>query len=382
MVKGFVFYRGGKIPFVIEDYRLELFSDDSLLSNFAKEHNFKMNYTLHGQYFRDGFHGQRAIFLVEYSMAGTCYLTCYILYNLGSESICDAVGFQSPFLDDAFRYNYEYLDMVRAGHNLETKLRNIYDIPFSMNDRQYKLTYRIGHDNDLGLWEDTNRKGEVRVGTQTEDIQEIYNLSVVFNRLAIFMVSQADVSFKRITLYKNEYKIGWFYSPLVSDKAVSVSDFRFCRFDVMKYLPKILNNIALDSGNRISQSIPLGHLQDADSLFSPRRFMEQVMAFEYLFDKLEPQKAKDRKFPLKDELKYMLDEFPKLLSGYRSSSGQIGEQIKELRRSIAHGHAYYYDFKTDIETQRLIFLLDKLIRNMSLLWIGFSKEEIAEYPLY
>ena len=84
MVKGFVFYRGGKIPFVIEDYRLELFSDDSLLSNFAKEHNFKMNYTLNGQYFRDGLHGQRAIFLVEYSMAGTCYLTCYILYNLRS----------------------------------------------------------------------------------------------------------------------------------------------------------------------------------------------------------------------------------------------------------------------------------------------------------
>ena len=382
MVKGFVFYRGGKIPFVIEDYRMELFSDDSLLSDFAKEHNFKMNYTLNGQYFRDGFEGQRATFLVEYSMAGTCYLTCYILYNLRPERIYDTVGFQSPFLDDAFRYNYEYLDMVRAGHNLETKPRNIYDIPFTINDRQYKLTYRIGHDNDLGLLEDTNRKGEVRVGTQTEDIQEIYNLSVVFNRLAIFMVSQADVSFKRITLYKNEYKIGWFYSPLVSDKAVSVSDFRFCGFDVMKYLPKILNNIALDSGNRISQSIPLGHLQDADSLFSPRRFMEQVMAFEYLFDKLEPQKAKDRKFPLKDELKYMLDEFPKLLSGYRSSSGQIGEQIKELRRSIAHGHAYYYDFKTEIETQRLIFLLDKLIRNMSLLWIGFSKEEIAEYPLY
>lgn len=382
MVKGFVFYRGGKIPFVIEDYRLELFSDDSLLSNFAKEHNFKMNYTLHGQYFRDGFHGQRAIFLVEYSMAGTCYLACYILYNLRPESICDTVGFQSPFLDDAFRYNYEYLDMVRAGHNLETKPRNIYDIPFSMNGRQYELTYRIGHDNHLSLLEDTNRKGEALVGTQTEDIQELNDLSVVFNRLAMFMVSQADVSFKQITLYKNEHEIGWFYSPLVSDKAVSVSDFRFCRFDVMKYLPQILNNIALDSGNRISQSIPLGHLQDADSLFSPRRFMEQVMAFEYLFDKLEPQKAKKRKFPLKDELKYMLDEFPKLLSGYRSSSGQIGEQIKELRRSIAHGHAYYYDFKTDIETQRLIFLLDKLIRNMSLRWIGFSKEEIAEYPLY
>ena len=334
---------------------MELFSDDSLLSDFLKEHNFKMNYTLHGQYFRDGFHGQRAIFLVEYSMAGTCYLTCYILYNLGPERIYDTAGFQSPFLDDVFRYNYEYLDMVRAGYNLETKPRNIYDIPFSMNGRQYELTYRIGHDNDLGLWEDTNRKGELLVNTQTDDIQELNNLSVVFNRLAMFMMSQANVPFKRIILYKNGHKIGWFYCPLVSDRVVSTSDFRFCEFDVMKYLPRILNNIALDSGNQITQSIPLGHLKDADSLFSPQRFMEQVMAFEYLFDKLEPQKAKDRKFPLKDELKYMLDGFPKLLSGYRLSSDQIGEQIKEIRRSIAHGHIYYYNFKTDIETQCLIF---------------------------
>lgn len=106
------------------------------------------------------------------------------------------------------------------------------------------------------------------------------------------------------------------------------------------------------------------------------------MAFEYLFDKLEPQKAKAKEFPLKVELKYMLDKFPKLLSNYRLSSEQIGEQIKELRRSIAHGHAYYYDFETDIVTQRLIILLDKLIRNMSLLWIGFSKEEIMDYPLH
>jgi hypothetical protein len=53
-----------------------------------------------------------------------------------------------------------------------------------------------------------------------------------------------------------------------------------------------------------------------------------------------------------------------------------------MRHSIAHGHAYYYDFKNDHETQRLIFLLDSLIRNMSLQWIGFSKEEIAAYPVH
>ena len=36
MVKGFISFRGGKIPFVIENYRMELFTDDSLLDNFCK----------------------------------------------------------------------------------------------------------------------------------------------------------------------------------------------------------------------------------------------------------------------------------------------------------------------------------------------------------
>ena len=44
MVKGFIFFRGGKMPFVIENYRMELFTDDSLLDDFCKEYNFKENY--------------------------------------------------------------------------------------------------------------------------------------------------------------------------------------------------------------------------------------------------------------------------------------------------------------------------------------------------
>lgn len=51
MVKGFIFFRDGKIPFVIENYRMELFTDDSLLDDFCKEYNFKENYILHGAYF-------------------------------------------------------------------------------------------------------------------------------------------------------------------------------------------------------------------------------------------------------------------------------------------------------------------------------------------
>ena len=51
MVKGFISFRNGKIPFVIENYRMELFTDDSLLDDFCKEYNFKENYILHGQCF-------------------------------------------------------------------------------------------------------------------------------------------------------------------------------------------------------------------------------------------------------------------------------------------------------------------------------------------
>ena len=54
MSKGFISVRDGKIPFVIEDYRLELFTDDELLKEFSKEYNFKTNYTLNGRLFANG----------------------------------------------------------------------------------------------------------------------------------------------------------------------------------------------------------------------------------------------------------------------------------------------------------------------------------------
>jgi len=85
MVKGFVFFKEGKIPFVIENYRMELFTDDSLLNDFSKEYNFKANYILLGQYFGSGIQGQKASFFVERSMGSTCYLRCYIINMLTSE---------------------------------------------------------------------------------------------------------------------------------------------------------------------------------------------------------------------------------------------------------------------------------------------------------
>lgn len=382
MIKGFIFFKEGKIPFVANEYRMELFTDDDLLTEFSREYNFKKNYTLHGQYFRNGIQGQPATFLVEYSMGSTCYLRCYIINMLASESTYDTIGLQSPFLDDVFRYKYKYLDLVRSGVNLAVEPQDVYTIPFSMNNLDYELVFRIGYDNRLGLLEDFERKGELLIKLHTSDIQECYNVAMILHRLAMFMTSHEEAPFKYITLYNNGLKAGWFYFPHVSEDAVSGYDGFFHELDVMKYIPRILSNIALDSGNKITQSIPLGHLSDFDFLISPQRFMEQIMAFEYLFDKLDHKKAQDSKFPLKSELESMLNEFPQLLSNPNLSADKVSEEIKELRRTIAHGYAYYYDFKNDANNQYLMILLDKLIKKMSLKWIGFSKDEIESYPIY
>lgn len=41
MDKGFVYFNDSKIPFVIENYRMELFTGEPILSDFCKEYNFK-----------------------------------------------------------------------------------------------------------------------------------------------------------------------------------------------------------------------------------------------------------------------------------------------------------------------------------------------------
>lgn len=109
--------------------------------------------------------------------------------------------------------------------------------------------------------------------------------------------------------------------------------------------------------------------------------MDLNTQFVDLFDKMDHKRAQDSKFPLQKELECMFSEFPKLLSNSQLSSNEVSYRIKEIRRNIAHGYEYYYDFRSNSNTQYLIILLDKLIRNMSLLWIGFSKDEIANFPI-
>lgn len=381
MTKGFILYQSGRLPFVIDNYRMELFTDDNLLSDFTKEYNFKKNYLLTGQCFTLGFQSQKITISVEHSVGSTCYLSCYLIDSISLKDSYDTIGVQSPFLDDIFKYKYNYLDLAKNGANLSIDFKEVYKVPFKMDNKQYELTFRIGHNGQLGLLEDFDKKGEVLIPLISGEIQECYRILIVLQRFAMFMVSRSDISFKRIVLYNKGLIAGWFYCNLISEESTFVYDVLFYEFDVMKYAPKILNNIALDVCNKITQSIPLGHLACTSFPYTPQRFIEQIMAFEYLFEKLQKKKAKDSRFPLKQELKSMFDSFPEILSETRLSSENISEQLKEIRRNIVHGYAYYYDFKTDSKLQYMIIQLDRLIRNMSLKWMGFSSDEINEYKI-
>ena len=173
----------------------------------------------------------------------------------------DTVGLQSPVLDVVFRYEYEYLDIIRARINLGIESKDAYKVPFYINDRNYELVFRIGHNNRLGLLENLDRKGELLISLHTNEIQACYDIAMVLYRLAMFMTSHSEVPFKQITLYNDGIKSGWFYCPLISENPISGQGGFFYESDVMKYIPKILNNIALDSGNKITKSIPLGILE-------------------------------------------------------------------------------------------------------------------------
>lgn len=58
---------------------------------------------------------------------------------------------------------------------------------------------------------------------------------------------------------------------------------------------------------------------------------------------------------------------------------RVSEEIKKTRIDIVHGYAYYYDFASDNKLHYIIIQFDRLIKAMSLMWMGFSNEEIMEF---
>ena len=74
----------------------------------------------------------------------------------------------------------------------------------------------------------------------------------------------------------------------------------------------------------------------------------------------------------------MFNEFSFILD-INKSADNVANEIKELRRRIAHGYEYYYTFENDSNTMLNICKLDTLIKFMSLKVIGFDNQEIKDY---
>jgi len=231
----------------------------------------------------------------------------------------------------------------------------------------------------MGLLESFKMRGKTSVLLQTAEIEECNRIILLMNRFTICITSNADITFELITLSANKFAVADFYCKCVSNNPAVDFDVMFCEFPVMKYTAKILDNLAFELDSKITKSIPLGHLTNFDNLYTPHRFIEQITAFEYLFEKLEPEKSKSNKIPLKTELKLMFDVFPEILNGVRINSEEIANRIKELRRNIVHGYAYYYDFNNDSNIQFCIIKIADLIQRMSLKLIGFDDSEISDF---
>lgn len=379
MVKGLIDYNGGKIPFVIQNYEMTLFAEEDLVTKFSQEYNHQENYLLAGQYYAMGNVASGITLMVESSIGNTCYLKYFILYKFYTDEKPDAIRIESNALDGIFQYKHKYIDLARDGVNLSAELTNVYSIPFKMQDLSYQLCYSVGQDQRKGLADNFRMTGKIFVNLNMEDLSECVRIVTLLKRFAMFMTSNPDIDFSRITLMSSKRPIGFIYCKDVSEKTATGYDTLFYEFPVMKYVPKILDNLALELEDKITESIPLGHVENFESSYTPQRFLELINSFEYLFEKLEPQKSKDRRFTLQMELEFMFNSFLNILDYSQLDARELSSSIKSLRVDIVHGKAYYYNFKNNQNIKHSILLLADLVQRMSLKHIQFSDKEISEF---
>lgn len=201
--KGVISYQSGKIPFVINEYKMELFSEMELIKEFIKEFNFKSNYILKGFSFDANNDASEITIIVEKSIAETCYLKCFYINFASCESDYDSINFESEALDDIFQFKYKYLDLTREGINLNAVQKKIITIPFTKDKIDYCLDYFIGYNEQMGISYEFGKHGKISISLKTGDIEECYQLVLLLKRYSDFLTCCCNTFFRKITLGKH-----------------------------------------------------------------------------------------------------------------------------------------------------------------------------------
>lgn len=373
---GFIHYKNSKIPFVINKFQMDLFSDKSALAEFMKEYSFKSQYILKGERFINGTYSTEILMLVDHSVGSQCFLSFYIIANTQEKLEYDTLNFQSTILDNVFQYKYKFIELSKSGENLSSSQKEIYKIPFNLRNCQYDMSFKIGQKINLGLLEDFSRHGELSIKTKEISISECAEIIILTERFLKFLTRYSNITFEKIYLTRKGINVANLYCPFIGKNDYDF-DIAYQNFNIAFYGTKLLNNLGLELTNSIENSIPLGHIGDYKSSFLPQRFIQQIMSFEYIFEKINPKSNKC----LQKKLEESFSEFLYVISinADKNNLKSLTTNMKKLRVDITHGYRYFYDFDFADKTKLYFSYLDYLIECMSLKYLGFSKDEIEMF---
>lgn len=105
--------------------------------------------------------------------------------NLHVKEGYNEIGIQSSYLDDVFRYKYKYIGLSRTGINFAVDIQEVYSVPLKTENNTYNLKYGIGHNGNLGLLEDFERNGDVRIRLKEGTILECAEIVRTLHRFSM-----------------------------------------------------------------------------------------------------------------------------------------------------------------------------------------------------
>lgn len=381
MHNGFIFFNNIKIPFAIDsdNIHMQVFSDnESDIKSFLNSYAHKQDFVLKGNVF-NAFSFKRDIFCFVSSFKGKlAILNSFATLDCLEGKNVDKICFQSSLLDDIFQYKYRFLELARGNVNISNHPVVTEHFDFSFNNEKKTAEFLVGQDSKFGFMNTFKHSGVLEVGFSFSEIDSLFSLVTLVKRYVIFLTSFLNISFSDIFLTKKGLRIGTVFLPLSKNENEKL-DVLFFGFKNYSFSTKIIENLAIDLGSEIKQSIPLFHMKTEDNFFDPSRFLRQVMSFEYLYKRIEANNHKNKRETLSNKLCCMMRKFPDHFSNCNGKLFCLAKNIADFRNSIFHGGQLFYNREPNDNFGHFFFIMDSLIEKMSLLYLGLNEIDIDNF---